>query len=78
MAQQDQPSLYERLGGVYSIATVVDDLREVSLLGTVDLAFWEERLRTEGLLPAPRAGQVQLLIVAAGSATDREPSQRES
>ena len=25
MATQDQPSLYERLGGVYSIATVVDD-----------------------------------------------------
>ena len=25
MASQDSPSLYERLGGVYSIATVVDD-----------------------------------------------------
>ena len=25
MASQDLPSLYERLGGVYSIATVVDD-----------------------------------------------------
>jgi len=25
MADQNQPSLYERLGGVYSIATVVDD-----------------------------------------------------
>jgi hypothetical protein len=25
MANQDQPTLYERLGGVYSIATVVDD-----------------------------------------------------
>ena len=25
MAIQDSPSLYERLGGVYSIATVVDD-----------------------------------------------------
>jgi hemoglobin len=25
MAAQNQPSLYERLGGVYSIATVVDD-----------------------------------------------------
>ena len=25
MATQHQPSLYERLGGVYSIATVVDD-----------------------------------------------------
>ena len=26
MASADKPSLYERLGGVYSIATVVDDL----------------------------------------------------
>src|SRR5205807_8562171 len=26
MAAQDSPSLYERLGGIYSIATVVDDL----------------------------------------------------
>ena len=26
MATQDSPNLYQRLGGVYSIATVVDDL----------------------------------------------------
>jgi hemoglobin len=26
MSTQNQPSLYERLGGVYSIATVIDDL----------------------------------------------------
>ena len=26
MATQNSPNLYERLGGVYSIATVVDDL----------------------------------------------------
>jgi hemoglobin len=25
MSTQNQPSLYDRLGGVYSIATVVDD-----------------------------------------------------
>jgi hemoglobin len=25
MPAQDSPSLYERLGGVYSIATVIDD-----------------------------------------------------
>ena len=28
MSTQNQPSLYERLGGVYSIATVVDDFIE--------------------------------------------------
>ena len=27
-------------------------VREVSLLGTADLAFWEDRLRGEGLAPA--------------------------
>jgi hypothetical protein len=40
-------------------------VREVSLLGTADLAFWEDRLRKEGLAPAGRDGKAQLLIVAA-------------
>ncbi len=33
MATQDSPNLYERLGGVYSIATVVDDLNKVPPAG---------------------------------------------
>jgi hypothetical protein len=40
-------------------------VREVSLLGTADLAFWKERLLKEELLPAESNGQAQLLIVAA-------------
>jgi hypothetical protein len=40
-------------------------VREVSLRGTADLAFWKERLEKEDLLPAERDGQAQLLIVAA-------------
>ena len=40
-------------------------LREVSLLGTADLAFWKDRLMKEDLLPAESEGQAQLLIVAA-------------
>src|SRR5262249_54914321 len=40
-------------------------VREVSLLGTADLAFWEDRLLKEDLLPAESDGQAQLLIVAA-------------
>ena len=36
MATQDSPNLYERLGGVYSIATVVDDL--------IDRVMADERL----------------------------------
>jgi hypothetical protein len=40
-------------------------VREVSLLGTADLAFWQDRLKNENLLPVERDGQAQLLIVAA-------------
>jgi hypothetical protein len=40
-------------------------VREVSLLGTADLAFWKDRLLKEDLLPAESDGQAQLLIVAA-------------
>jgi hypothetical protein len=40
-------------------------VREVSLLGTADLAFWEGRLRPEGLAPAAQDGKAQLLVIAA-------------
>jgi hypothetical protein len=40
-------------------------VREVSLLGTADLAYWKERLQTEKLCPAERDGQAQVLISAA-------------
>src|SRR5262249_42901621 len=40
-------------------------VREVSLLGTADLAFWTDRLRNEGLVPTERDGKAQVLIVAA-------------
>jgi hypothetical protein len=40
-------------------------VREVSLLGTADLAFWRDRLLKEDLSPAERDGQAQLMIVAA-------------
>jgi hypothetical protein len=42
-------------------------VREVSLLGTADLAFWKNRLLEEELLPAESEGQAQLLIIAADS-----------
>jgi hypothetical protein len=42
-------------------------VREVSLLGTADLAYWEDRLRRENLVPAERDGQAQLLIIATDS-----------
>ena len=37
MAVQEKPSLYDRLGGVYNIATVVDDL--------IDRVMVDDRLR---------------------------------
>jgi hypothetical protein len=40
-------------------------VREISLHGTADLAFWKKRLMEENLLPAERDGQAQLLIIAA-------------
>jgi truncated hemoglobin YjbI len=42
MATQDSPSLYERLGGVYSIATVVDDL--------IDRVMADQRLNANPLV----------------------------
>ena len=42
-------------------------VREVSLLGTADLAFWKDGLLKEELLPAESDGRAQLLIIAADS-----------
>src|SRR5262245_46140651 len=42
-------------------------VREVSLLGTADLAFWKARLLKENLRPAEQDGQAQLVISAADS-----------
>src|SRR5215475_7895505 len=42
MATQDSPNLYERLGGIYSIATVVDDL--------IDRVMADQRLNANPLV----------------------------
>lgn len=42
-------------------------VREVSLLGTADLAFWKQPLLKEQLVPAESDGRAQLLIIAADS-----------
>ncbi len=39
-------------------------VREVSLLGSADLALWRDRLRKEDLVPAEKNGKAQLLVVA--------------
>lgn len=48
-------------------AAVVEDVQEVSLLGSADLAFWAEHLRAEGLRPAEHQGQARITVVATGA-----------
>lgn len=48
-------------------AAVVQDVQEVSLLGSADLAFWEEHLRAEGLRPAVHQGQARITVVATAA-----------
>ena len=43
---------------------VITHAREVSLLGTADLRFWQDRLRSERLHPIERDGKAQILISA--------------
>jgi hypothetical protein len=42
-------------------------VREVSLFGTADLAFWRDRLKKENLVPAESDGGAQFLVIAADS-----------
>lgn len=42
-------------------------VREVTLLGTIDLPFWREHLRPYDLVPAVRDGKAQAMIVAVDS-----------
>src|ERR687884_962887 len=53
MQAQDQPSLYDRLGGVYNIATVVDDL--------IDRLMTDPRLNAN-----PRVDEAHHRVSAAG------------
>lgn len=40
-------------------------VREVSLVGSADHAFWKERLRAEELFPSERDGRARIMIVGA-------------
>lgn len=44
----------------------MERVREVSLLGTADLAYWRDRLRSHDLIPAERDGLAQVLVISAG------------
>lgn len=43
----------------------VPHVREVSLYGNADLAFWRERLAPEGLAPLDDHGRAEVLLIAA-------------
>src|SRR5258705_82914 len=83
MATQDSPNLYERLGGVYSIATVVDDLIDRVM---ADLRLNANPLVDEAHHKVPPAGfkylVTEMLCWAAGgpqkySGKDMESSHRD-
>ena len=42
-------------------------VREVSLLGSADFAFWAERLKGEGLMPVEHATQARVMLMACDS-----------
>src|SRR5205809_54806 len=42
-------------------------VREVSLLGTANLAYWKSRLPAEGLVPAEQDGRAKVLVIAAAA-----------
>jgi hypothetical protein len=42
-------------------------VREVTLTGTADLAYWTNRLKPQDLQPRPRDGKAQIMILAADS-----------
>jgi hypothetical protein len=45
----------------------ISQVREVSLIGTADLEFWNHHLQAEGLFAANKAGQAQIVISAMNS-----------
>jgi hypothetical protein len=49
-------------------AARLDHVEEVSLAGVADLAYWQERLRPDELVPRPDPhGRAQLLVIAAAA-----------
>jgi hypothetical protein len=46
-------------------AAEIAGVREVSLLGSADLDFWVDRLRSERLFPAEKHGRAQVLVISA-------------
>lgn len=46
-------------------AADVPHVREVTLHGTADLKFWEERLKRESLVPVESGGRAQVMVIAS-------------
>lgn len=44
--------------------TVISQVRELTLLGSADLSFWQRHLAREGLAPTPAGGRAQLILSA--------------
>ena len=52
--------------GIHYVAKL-PHVREVSIVGAADLAFWRDRLRAENLAPLACEGRAQILFIAADS-----------
>jgi hypothetical protein len=46
-------------------AAQISDVREVSLRGSADLAFWTDHLHDHRLIPTPRDGRAEVMVIAA-------------
>ena len=55
------------MGGKQDYVAELKNVREVSLHGTADLAFWKDRLRPVGLHPSESEGRARLVIGAIDS-----------
>ena len=45
--------------------TIVEHVKEVSLYGSADLAYWRRHLEPEGLAPFDDRGRAELILIAA-------------
>jgi hypothetical protein len=48
-------------------AATLSNVREVSLMGSADLGYWEDRLKKEGLSPREKEGRAQIMVLGASA-----------
>ena len=69
MADQNQPSLYERLGGVYAIATIMDDVIDRIMVDPRLDATLSERGASSSIAAGVQVPRVGNGLLGGGRAT---------